>query len=99
MGQKIFKNQTALTLTLDTKIDLTSATDVWMKYKDPDGNTGQWDAIIKSPATLGIIEYEVENAGILNKSGEWTRWAYIEIASSKYAPGDSVTFEVYEEGE
>ena len=98
MGQRIFKNQTALTLKLDTKIDLTTATDVWMKYKKPSGTTGQWDATIDSPATSGIISHIVA-AGELNESCEWTRWAYVEISGSKYAPGDAVTFEVYEEGE
>ena len=97
MAQRIFKNQTALTLKLDTKIDLTTATAVWMKYIKPSGATGIWDATIDSPATSGIISHEVA-AGELNEICEWTRWAYIEINSTKYAPGDAVTFEVFEEG-
>lgn len=97
MAQRIFKNQTALTLKLDTKIDLTSATNVWMKYIKPSGVTGIWNATIDSPATAGIISHIIA-AGELNESCEWTRWAYIEIGGTKYAPGDAVTFTVYEEG-
>jgi hypothetical protein len=99
MGQKIFKGQTALTLELDTKIDLTSATNVWMKYTKPNGTTSSWVASVQDPATSGIIEYVITSPNDLNEVGEWTRWAYIEIDNIKYAPGDSVTFEVYEEGQ
>jgi hypothetical protein len=99
MAQRIFKNQTALDLTLDTTIDLTTATDVWMKYKKPDGTIGIWDATIDDPVTDGIIRYIIQSSSDLDQLGEWTRWAYIEINSTKYAPGDSVTFEVYKEGE
>lgn len=97
MAKRIFLNQTALTLKLDTKIDLTTATDVWMKYKKPDGTLGIWDATIDNPATAGIISHVTE-AGDLNALCEWTRWAYVEINSTRYAAGDAVTFTVYEEG-
>lgn len=98
MAERIFKGQTALTLRLDTEIDLTTATDAWMKYKKPNGTIGQWDAIIDSPTISGKISYIIQSSNDLDQVGEWTRWAYIEIGGTKYAPGDSVTFEVYEEG-
>lgn len=98
MAQRIFKNQTALTLKLDTKIDLTSVTNVWMKYKKPSGVTGIWDATIDSPATAGIISHVIASASELDELCDWRRWAYIEIGGTKYAPGDAVTFTVYEEG-
>ena len=97
MAQRIYLNQSALTLKLDTKIDLTSATNVWMKYIKPSGATGTWSATIDSPATAGIISHVVA-AGELNELCEWTRWAYIEIGGTKYAPGDAVTFEDFAEG-
>lgn len=97
MAQRIYKNQTALTLKLDTKIDLTTATAAWMKYIKPSGATGIWDATIDSPATAGIISH-VTQAGELNEICEWTRWAYIEIGGTNYAAGDAVRFEVFEEG-
>ena len=98
MADKIYVAQTALTLQLETGIDLSTAVSVVMKYIKPDKTEGQWVAEINTPATDGVISYDVASATDLDQSGTWKRWAYITFTGSKVAPGDCVSFEVYDEG-
>ena len=98
MADKIYVGQTALTLQLDTGIDLSTAVSAIMKYVKPDKTEGEWVSVIDSPATAGIISYDIQSATDLDQSGTWKRWAYITFTGSKVAPGDCITFEVFDEG-
>ena len=98
MADKIYKNQTALTLSLETGIDLTSAVTVVQKWIDPDGVTGEWVSTVREPATAGIIDFVVPDSATLGKSGKWKRWAHVTFAAGTVAPGDFEIFTVYEEG-
>lgn len=94
---KIFLKQTALTITLDTGIDLTDATAAKIKYKKPNGKTGEWTAQIDSPATSGTISYAVQ-AGDLDMKGDWKFWSHITFSDATVAPGEAVVQRVYAEG-
>jgi hypothetical protein len=98
--QKIYKNQTALTFKLDTKIDLTAATAAVIKYSKPGTPvvTGSWTADIDTPVSDGIISYDIDSADDLDESGQWTIWAYVTFTGGLVAPGDPYKFIVYEQG-
>ena len=98
--QKIYKNQTALTFQLDTKINLTAATEAVIKYTKPGIPvvTGEWVATVDTPAADGIISYDIVSEDDLDESGEWTIWAYVTFSGSLVAPGDFYKFIVYEQG-
>jgi len=98
MADKIYVGQTALTLTLSTGIDLTTASSVEIKYIKPDKTLGSWTADVDSPATGGSISYTIQSATDLDVSGSWKMWAYVTFSGSTVAPGDCATFTVYDEG-
>ena len=98
VADKIYVGQTALTLQLDTGIDLSTASSALMKFIRPDKTVGQWVAVIDAPATDGIISYDIASATDLDQSGIWKRWAYITFTGGAVAPGDCVPFEVFDEG-
>ena len=93
---KIYQNQTALTLILDTGVTLTGATSVLIKYEKPSGATGSWTGTISS-SSAQWIEYEVQ-ANDLDEAGDWVFWAYLTDGDSNVAPGNAVTVTVYAEG-
>ena len=95
MTQKIYVGQTALTMKLDTKISLSTAATAVMKYEKPDGTEGQW---VCATDVDGYISYNIVNATDLDQAGVWKRWAEITFTSGKWAPGDPVTFIVYNVG-
>ena len=92
---KIYKNQTDLTLKLITGKNLTGATSIKIAYKDPNGTISEWIATIENALT-GTIKYDIVTP--LNIAGNWTIWAKI-IQNSLLSIGESVTFQVYNEGE
>lgn len=92
---KIYKNQTALTIILDTGQVLTGST-VTIKYKKPSTTTGSWSSIISSTSTQWI-EYEIQT-GDLDESGDWVFWSYVTLPAGTVVPGEPVTVTVYEEG-
>ena len=94
---KIYKNQTALRIRLQTRTNLTGAT-AKVKYEKPSGATGDWDAVI-SNAEDGVVDYDIAGANDLDESGEWTFWAYVTFSGGTVAPGEPVIVRVYEEGD
>ena len=93
---KIYVNQTALTIELDTNEDITGSTCL-IKYRKPSGTEGSWSATI-TDATNGIIEYEV-SADDIDEAGRWVFWAYVTFSNGTKLPGEAVIEEIYEEGE
>jgi hypothetical protein len=86
----IYKNQSLLTLSLDTSADLTNTSDHRILYKKPDGTKGHFTA---STSTTKI-EYQTAN-GDLDQSGEWELQAYY-VLSGKKAYGKIVKLKVEE---
>ena len=97
--QKIYVGQTALTLEFDTSIDLSTATGAVIKYiKSDKTTTGEWAGVISSPASDGLITYDIASASDLNVSGSWKMWVYVTFSGGTVAPGSVANVKVYEQG-
>jgi hypothetical protein len=71
----IFVNQGYYLLTLETGIDISAASTKQIKYKKPDGTTGNWTATLQGTTQL---KYQMDNDD-LNIAGMWTFQAYVVI--------------------
>jgi hypothetical protein len=71
----IFQNQGYFTITLETGVDLTSATVTQIKYVKPDGTKGDFEATVTDTTKL---TYQFTNED-LDKSGNWKFQAYVII--------------------
>ena len=91
---KIYKNQTALRIELDTNIDLSDASSALIKYKKPSGTTGSFTATI----TGEKVYYDIVSSSDLDEDGTWTFWSYVTFTSGTVAPGEAVSVKVYNEG-
>ena len=94
---RIFLNQTKLTLTVSTGIDLTTASTVLIKYIKPTEATGSFTAAVLS-ATGGTIDYDIV-ADDLDEYGCWIFWAHITFSDATIAQGEPQKIHVYKEGE
>jgi len=70
---KIYVGQSALTLKLDTEVDLDTATSPRIYYLKPSGTTGYWTGTVTETTK---IQYEVADTLQLDETGLWTFWAY-----------------------
>lgn len=95
MAQKIYVGQTALSIQLDTTIDLAAMASGLIKYVKPDGSTGQWPAVEGDP---GVLVYDIQLDTDLDLEGSWKWWAHVTFNDGTYAPGDPVLEYVYTEG-
>lgn len=93
---KIYVGQSSLRLKLTTGVDITGATTLQIKYKKPNGATGEWTAL-EYDETNGVIYYDFA-ANELDVSGRWIVWAYVIFSDGRDAPGEPYKFRVYEEG-
>ena len=93
---KIFKGQSALRITLKTFTDLEDATEAVMKYRKPNGTTGELAAAIGDTAK-GIIFHECIE-GEIDVSGWWVFWAYITFADGRTAAGETAKVFIWNEG-
>ena len=91
---KIYVGQTALTIELATGVSL-SGSSVYVRYKKPNGDTGQWDATITGDT---IVKYSAQVDDI-DQAGEWTFWSKVVFGDSTWAPGEPIKETIYEEGE
>lgn len=92
---KIYKNQTALRISLDTDADLSTASAQVIKYTKPDATTGQFTAV---NGGSGVIYYQIVNASDIDQSGTWKFWAYVTFTGGTIAQGEPVYIVVYNEG-
>ena len=95
---KIYKNQTALTIKLDTKTILENVQTALIKYKKPNGAIGSFSGSIGGGHYGTLITYDVLSADDLDQSGKWTFWAHITFTNGKIVPGERVFVKIYEEG-
>lgn len=93
---KIFQSQTKLRIELTMGIDITGATSTQIKYRNPSGGTGSFDATI-ADALLGKIQYDIVSS--LDIIGAWHLWAYAVLSDGKIVVGESVKMVVHNEGE
>jgi len=93
---RIFKGQTALRITLKTFTDLEDVLTAVIKYRKPDGKSGELTAAV-GDAAKGTIFHEVIE-GELDVSGWWVFWAYITFADGRSAAGEAAKVYVWQEG-
>lgn len=94
--QKVYKNQSFLSIKLATGINISGASSMKIKYRKPSGATGEWQAT--AFGSSGTIKYDIASTSILDETGTWTVWAYITFPNGKSAPGVPDKFQVGEEG-
>ena len=93
---KIFKGQSALRITLGTFTDLEDALSAAIKYRKPDGSTGELSAAIGDTAK-GVISHEVIE-GEIDVSGWWSFWAFVTFADGRTAAGEAAKVFIWNEG-
>jgi hypothetical protein len=93
---KIFKGQTALRITLKTFTDLEDVLAVCIKFRKPNGSTGEFAAAV-GDMTKGVIFHEVIE-GELDVSGWWAFWAFVTFADGRTAAGEAAKVYVWTEG-
>ena len=95
---KVYLNQSALRIRLNTFQELSEATVTQIKYRDPNGNTGTWNATVDSSDTAWLYYDLVLNPLDLNNLGIWTVWAYVTFSDLRSAAGEPYPFRVFAEG-
>ena len=93
---KIFKGQSALRITLKTFTDLEDVLSAVVKYRKPDGKTGEFAAAVGDTAK-GVIFHECIE-GELDVSGWWSFWAFVTFADGRTAAGEAVKVFIWQEG-
>jgi hypothetical protein len=90
---KIYAGQ-CFRITVDTGVDLTTASDLKLKYTAPDRTTGEWIATI-DPVDNTKMYYDVV---ALTKVGKWSVYAKATFTCGSI-PGEKAMFDIYLEGE
>jgi len=93
---KIFVKQSALRITVKTFIDLEGIENAVIKYRKPNGKTGELTAAISDTAN-GVIFHECIE-GDIDISGWWVFWAFITFADGRTAAGEAAKVFVWAEG-
>ena len=93
---KIFKGQSALRIVVKTFINLDGIESAVIKYKKPNGKTGELAAAV-SDAETGTIFHEVIE-GEIDASGWWAFWAFITFGDGRTAAGEAAKVYIWNEG-
>ena len=94
--EKIFREQSALRITLRTFTDLEGAASAVIRFIKPDGSNGEFDAAVGDP-NKGVIFHEVIE-GEIDMTGWWSFWAFITFEDGRTAAGEAVKVYVWEMG-
>jgi len=93
---KIFIGQSALRITLKTFTDLEGIDKAVIKYRKPNGKTGELTAAVTDTEN-GIISHECIE-GDIDVTGWWAFWAFITFADGKTAAGEAAKVFIWREG-
>jgi hypothetical protein len=93
---RIFIKQSALRITLNTFTDLEGIEAAAIKYRKPNGKTGDFEAAVSDMAN-GVIFHECIE-GEIDASGWWAFWAFITFADGRTAAGEAAKVYVWQEG-
>jgi hypothetical protein len=93
---KIFKGQTALRITLKTFTDLEDIDCAVIRYRKPNGKTGEFSTAVGDPAK-GVIFHECIE-GDIDVSGWWAFWAFITFTDGRTAAGETAKVYVWHAG-
>jgi hypothetical protein len=93
---RIYKGQSALRITVKTFTDLEGIISAIIKYRKPDGSTGEFPTGIADSAK-GVIFHECIEEEI-DTAGWWSFWAYITFGDGRTAAGETAKVFVWDEG-
>jgi hypothetical protein len=93
---RVFKGQSALRIILKTFIDLEGVLSTAIKYRKPNGITGEFAAGV-SDISKGNIYHECIE-GEIDVSGWWSFWAFVAFADGRTAAGETAKVFVWTEG-
>jgi hypothetical protein len=93
---KIFVMQSALRITLKTFIDLEGIENAVIKYRKPNGKTGEFTSGIRD-TEKGIIFHECIE-GEIDLPGWWSFWAFITFGDGRTAAGETAKVYVWKPG-
>jgi hypothetical protein len=81
---------------LKTFTDLEGCISAVIKYRKPDGKTGEFSAAVGDLAR-GVIFHECIE-GEIDASGWWAFWAFVTFVDERTAAGEAAKVYVYHEG-
>jgi hypothetical protein len=93
---KVFVGQTALRIILKTFTNLEGIISAVIKFRNPNGKTGEFEAAVSDPAK-GVIFHECIE-GDIDLSGWWTFWAFITFADGRSAAGEAAKVYIWKPG-
>lgn len=94
---RVYNTQTDLKLVVQTGKDLTTASEVKLKYIDPRGQKGELEVLIPTPES-GVIDFETLAGEPFNIVGNWCFWAYI-VDGGRVSIGEAFTVRFFAEGQ
>lgn len=93
---RIYDTQDFFTIELTyTEPIVGTISNVKIKYIDPDGTSGSWNATHSS--INKTITYQSMPGESLGKTGRWTVWSFITFADTSVLPGSKFKFLVKSE--
>ena len=93
---RIFVKQSALRITLKTFTDLEGILSAVIRFRKPNGKTGEFAAAV-GDMTNGVIFHECIE-GDIDLSGWWAFWAFITFTDGRTAAGEAAKVYVWNEG-
>jgi hypothetical protein len=93
---RVYAGQSALRITVKTFTDLEGVMGAAIRYRKPDGATGEFAAGVGDMAK-GVIFHEVIE-GEIDVSGWWVFWAFITFADGRTAAGETAKVFIWNEG-
>jgi hypothetical protein len=93
---RVYAGQSALRITVRTVTDLEGVLGAAIRYRKPDGSTGEFAAGVGDTAK-GVIFHEVIE-GEIDQAGWWVFWAFITFGDGRTATGEAARVFVWEEG-
>jgi len=93
---KVFKGQSALRITLRTFCNLEGVLNAVIKYRKPNGKSGELAAAV-GDTTKGLIFHECIE-GEIDTSGWWAFWAFITFTDGRTAAGETAKVFIWQEG-
>ena len=93
---RIFVGQSALRITLKAFTDLEGISSAVIRFRKPNGKTGEFAAAVGDMANGHIFHECIE--GDIDLSGWWAFWAFITFADGRTAAGEAAKVYVWCEG-
>jgi hypothetical protein len=93
---RIYAGQSALRIILKTFTNLEGIISAVIKYRKPDGVSGEFAAGVSDTAK-GIIFHECIE-GEIDMAGWWVFWAFITFGDGRTAAGEAAKVYIWHEG-